>query len=135
MIVQQQGRAYDAIKQELMTQVDFLSTENSATSDILSLTVPAPLVLSLGNAMAKSPSFATQLVQVLQTQRPSSSKYYVTLRGMNGVPEEMMRSLGQFVQKMIASGYNSRLLAIAYDTTSTPDISPKLVIEIRVVLS
>lgn len=133
IVVQQLGRSYDTISQNLMTQVDFLSSENVSVSDRLRISLPADVVLSLDDAPAKSADFATSFSNVLKTQKPPNYIYQVNIMGQNGIPPSMMRALGEFVQKMIAAGYPAKYLTISYE--QTPDDKPAVLMEIQAVPS
>ena len=133
MVVQQQGRSYDILRKELMTQMDFLSTENVATSDRLSLSLPMDIVLGLNGAPAKSPELADRLSAILKTQKPDHMQYQVTIIGQNGDPVAVLHALGEFVQKMVATDYPSKFLTIGYTTVRGK--TPQVLIEVRAVAS
>jgi hypothetical protein len=127
MIVQQSGRSYDVIREKLMTQIDFLSAEDVVLNDRLTMTLPAAIVLALDSRMPKSPQFAQQLADVLTTQKPELYSYTITLTGTGGAEQEMMRGLGDFAQKLIATGYPAQKITISYDNsdhmmTSLPQV-------------
>ncbi len=132
LIVQQLGNSYDSIEKELMTQMDFLSTEDIALSDRLVLSFPPNIALTLDNVPAKSPDFAASLTDILQSQKPQGFVYLVTITGQNGQAPVMMRALGDFVQKMVAAGYPANIMSIGYKTTDN-DADQKLLIEIQAV--
>lgn len=133
MIVQQQGRAYDRIRQELLTQIDFISTEDITTSDRMRLVLPADIGLSLKNNMAKSPQLPEQLVQILKTQKADKFHYQLLIKVIGRSQDiDLMRALGEFAQKFVASGYSSDLITIGI---MNKDQAPELLIEIRSVPS
>lgn len=115
MAVQNAGRSYDQLTKELKTQIDFLSTETDARRGVLTLSVPANLVLQMDGQPAKSPGFATSLVDTLKKNQPEGAVYRLQIIAKGSQHDAMMRSVGDFVQSLVAYNYAPRYLTIGFE--------------------
>ncbi len=121
--IQNAGRSYIEIEKELKTQMDFLSTEIDSRRGILTLSVPADIVLDMESHPAKSPGFAASLIETLKRNQPEKAVYRMQIVAKGSERDLMMRSLGNFVQSIIANDYSPRYLTIGYDDYSeTPTV-------------
>lgn len=123
-----QGRSFTRIKDSLSTEVDFLSSKLLSTSNTMVLTVPAEFIVSINDALPKSPEFAKALSKTLLAERNNKSVYALELI-INGSDQQLLsRQISLFVQKMIAVGYPSELLTIGYnETTDEPTVDLRIV--------
>lgn len=118
--LQKEGRSFKAIREQLKTQLDFLSSRYLADSDRLMLSVPAEYVVTLDDNPPKSPRFVPILVTTLGQQRGENSTYAVEIIIAGNDRAELTRQVSILVQKMIALDYPAELLTIGYRESDAP---------------
>lgn len=115
-VMQKEGRSYIAIREELASQLDFLSASYRAETNQLILQVPAEYVLALDGQAAKSPRFASILTEILLKQRNDKTDYALEIIAQGNDTRQMTRALSVFVQKMVQVNYPSSLMTIGYES-------------------
>lgn len=124
LAVQNAGRAYNELSTELKTQIDFLSTQIDARRGVLILSVPAHIALSFDGQTAKSPQFASVLVEALKKNQPKGMVYKMQIIAKGSPRDELMRTLGNFVQEIVSDDYAPRYLTIGFeDDANEPTLS------------
>lgn len=126
--MQKEGRSYIAIQEEMKTQLDFLSTNYLAESNVLVLSVPAEYVLSLNGIPAKSVNFIPILISTLQKQRNDQTDYALEIVANGNDQAQLTRAVSILVQKLIAVDYSPALLTIGYNES---DDSPTVDFRIK----
>jgi len=120
--MQKEGRSYIAIREALKTQLDFLSSEYRADSNMLMLSIPAEYVVSIDGQSPKSPRFALTLVSTLLKQGNDKTDYAVEVVIKGSAESELTRAVSIFVQQMIAVDYPESLLAIGYEQSDAAPV-------------
>lgn len=119
-VLQKEGRSYIAIREELKTQLDFLSSRYLADSNQLVLSVPAEYAVALNDHPAKSPHFAAILSETLRRQAKDDIRYTTEIVVTGRDASELTRVVSVLVQQMIAADYPPELLSIGYAENDGP---------------
>lgn len=113
--VQNLGRAFHVLEEELKTELDIFSTRVAARENELALVFSANQILDLNGKPARSPNFAPVLSRILRKNTPQNFVLQLDIVAQGSDTASLMRETGVFVQKMIVAGYPQKEMIIGYE--------------------